>query len=98
MKSTIDLLDLARARNGGCSDYRLAQLLGVPPSGIGNYRKGRSKPANPIAARLAELCGLDAAQVICWINMERATTPADRETWKFLLSRVRPHKRPALAA
>jgi hypothetical protein len=90
LKTTIELLDIARAQNGGCSDYRLAQLLEIPPSGISNYRSGRSHPANPIAKRLGELCKLDPAEVVCWVNLERATSPEDRETWNLLLSRVRP--------
>jgi hypothetical protein len=90
MKSTIELLDLAKQVQGGISDYRLAQLLGTPPSGIGNYRAGRSRPSNAIAKRLGELCALDPAEVVCWVNLERATSPEDEETWNFILSRVRP--------
>jgi transcriptional regulator with XRE-family HTH domain len=93
MKSTIELLDIARAQNGGCSDYRLAKLLGIPNSGIANWRSGRNLPANPVAMRLAELCGLDPAEVVCWVNLERAATPEERETWNLLLSRVHAPKR-----
>lgn len=98
MKSTSELLALAKARNGDCSDYRLSKLLGIRPSAIAHYNAGRSIPANPIAARLAELCGLDPAAVICWVNIERATSPEDRETWNFMLSRVQHHEGERLAA
>lgn len=98
MKSTIELLDIARAQNGDCSDYRLAQLLGVPPQTVSNYRVGRSHPANPIAAELGRLCGLDPDQVVCWVNIERAKDDADLKTWHSLLSRVQRTRPARLAA
>jgi plasmid maintenance system antidote protein VapI len=92
MLSTIDLLDLARAHQGGVSDYRVAQLLGIKPQHISTYRHTATKPSNPVAMRLAELCDLDPAEVITWVNLERSTTPADREVWEMMLERVTPKK------
>lgn len=88
MLSTVDLLEVAKHRQGDVTDYRLAKLLGLKPSHISNYRSGRTRPENSIAMRLAELCNLDAAQVIAWVNLERATTESDREVWQMLLTRI----------
>lgn len=98
MKRTSELLAIARARNGDCTDYRLAQLLGIRPSAVAHYTHGRSLPANPIAARLAELCGLDPAAVVCWVNLERAQSDDDRQTWNLILSRVQRTKPARLSA
>jgi len=89
MLSTTDLLDLAKARAGGVSDYRLAKLLEVEQVTVSNYRTGRSQPKNPIAMRLAELCGLDAAEVVLWVNLERASSDSDRAVWQMLLARLK---------
>lgn len=98
MLSTIELLDLARERQGGCSDYRLAKLLEVEQPTMSNYRTGRSFPKNPVAMRLAELCGLDPAEVLAWVNLERAGSEGEREAWRLLLSRVEAAKALPLAA
>jgi predicted transcriptional regulator len=88
MLKTTELLDLARERQGGVSDYRLAQLLKVDQTSVSNYRTGRSSPKNPVAMRLAELCELDPAEVMTWVNIERATTPEERSAWEVMLQRV----------
>lgn len=98
MLSTIELLDLAKARAGDVSDYRIAKMLGVPPGTVSNYRVGRSRPENPIAMRLAELCGLDVVEVVAWVQLERAKSDLDRELWQLVLSRGRKPKGRALAA
>lgn len=98
VKKTTELLAIAKARHDDASDYRLAQLLGVPPQTVSSYRVGRSLPANPIAARLAELCDLDPAAVICWVNIERAQSDDDRRTWHLMLSRVQRSRPARLAA
>ncbi|MDN3923305.1 hypothetical protein [Roseateles violae] len=92
------MLDLARERQGGVSDYRIAQLLGLKPNQISMYRHTAVKPSNPVAIRLAELCDLDPATVVAWVNIERATTPEDRLAWEIILKRLAPQKRLKQAA
>ena len=88
MLSTTELLAQAKTRAGDVSDYRLAKLLGVPPATVSSYRVGRTLPANPIAMRLGELAGVDPAEAAAWVNLERASSPEDREFWEFMLQRV----------
>lgn len=88
MLTTNELLDRAREAQGGVSDYRLAKLLGVSQPRIPDYRAKRAKPANAIAARLGELCALDPQAVVCWVNIERASTEDEREFWSGMLARL----------
>lgn len=97
MFSSIELLNLARERQGGASDYRIAKLLGVPQTTVSNYRTGRSLPANPIAMRLAALAEVDPLQAVVAVNLERAGTAEEREIWQKLADRLRTPKRRKLA-
>lgn len=92
MFSAVELIDLARERQGGVSDYRIAKMLGINPNSMSNYRSGRSSPANPIAKGLAELAGVDPVEAVCAVNIERASSPEDREVWEMLLTRCQPVK------
>lgn len=98
MKSTAELMAIAKARNGGCTDYRLSKLLGVTTGAVAHYSHGRSLPATPIAARLGELCGLDPEAVVCWVNIERCSSETERKVWRSILQRVEASERLPLAA
>lgn len=88
MFSTAELLDLAKKRQGDVSDYRLAQLLKVKQPTMSRYRNGASQPENPVAMRLGELAGVDPYEAAALVNLERSTTPEDREFWTGMLQRV----------
>lgn len=88
MLSTVELLDLARHRQGDVTDYRIAKLLGISTQNVSNYRTGRAMPINRVAMRLAELAGVDPLQAVAAVNLERSTTPEDRELWSAMLERV----------
>lgn len=95
MLTTAQLLDLAKSKNE-CSDYKLAKLLGVVPSAVTNYRSGRSHPDARVSSKLAELCGLDAAQVTVWIQFERSRDDQSRAIWNLIATRL--EKAPAALA
>lgn len=88
MFSAVELLDLARQRQGGVSDYRIAQILDIRPNTLSGYRSGRALPENPIVMGLAELAGVDQAEAVLAVNLERAKTPEERQVWEMLLARV----------
>ena len=88
MLTTVEILDIARARQGGVSDYRIAQLLGLSPKNVSNYRVGRSTPVNPVAKRLGELAGIDPLEAVAMVNIERSSSKDEREVWEMMLSRV----------
>lgn len=89
MLSSLDLIDLARHRQGDVSDYRIAKLLGISTAAISGYRTGKSSPANSVAVRLAELAGIDPAHAVVSCNLERASTPEEREVWEVLAARLK---------
>lgn len=93
MFSTVELLERAKVAAGDASDYRIAQLLGVPRGTVSSYRRGISRPENPIAMRLADLCGLDPVEVVASVNLERAKSDTDRELWEMILTRCRTPRR-----
>lgn len=88
MLSTVELLDLARHRQGDVSDYRIAKLLEVGQPTVSRYRQGQSQPTNPVTMRLAELAGVDPAEAVAWVNIERANSDEDRQVWEFMLQRL----------
>jgi len=81
---TLELLDRAKVFQGVESDYRLAQLLGVHPNNISNYRTGTSFPVNSIAWKLGELAGESPALAVAGVNLDRASNPEDRRIWRSL--------------
>lgn len=88
MLSTLELLDLAKQRQGIASDYRLAQLLGVRQPTMTGYRKGRTRPDFSVCMRLGELCGLDPHKVVLWVQVDRAQTEIDRQIWREIGERL----------
>lgn len=81
---TTQMLDLARERHGIPSDYALAKRLGVDQSTVTGYRRGRTKPENPVLARLCALCEIDFAHALLWLAMERADSEETRRTWRAI--------------
>lgn len=89
MLSTIELLDLAKERQGGVTDYRISKLLGVSTQHVTHYRRNGVRPSNPIAMRLGELAGVDPVEAVIAVNLERASTDAELEVWRSLHERLK---------
>lgn len=89
MSFTQKLLDRAKKAQGIESDYRLAQVAGVAKTAVTNYRSGRNAPDDEVAARLAELAGMNPESVIAELHAERAKTPEMRALWLRMASHVR---------
>jgi transcriptional regulator with XRE-family HTH domain len=79
---TNDLLDEVREAHGLTSDYALAQLLGVGPAAISNYRRGRSQMSDDMALRVAKLLGRPPAPILAQIAAERAKDPEVAHVWR----------------
>ncbi len=97
MLTTSELLAAAKAAQGNCSYYRLARLMDVPERTMSRWSSGKNAPDDVHAARLAELAGLDPAEVVASINAERATEPAMRELWRAMAQRLHAASLAALA-
>lgn len=90
MFSAVALVELARKRQGGVSDYRIAKLLDIHPNGVSGWRHQGKLPSNPVAKGLAELAGVDPVEAVLQVNLARATTPEEREVWEMALARLAP--------
>lgn len=81
MDTTNSLLDRLAAKHGGCSDYRLAKILGIQTSAVGNYRSGRSRLGDDVALKVARELGLAPGYVLACMMAERASAPEIRKVW-----------------
>lgn len=88
MLTTADLLAAAKTAQHIPSNYRLARVLNVPDNTVQRWNTGRNKPDDEMAARLAELAGLDAGQVVASIRAERAEPGPMRDMWADVASRL----------
>lgn len=86
--ATKKYLEVLRERYGGCSDYRIAQLLGVSKSCLSRWTQGKGTIGDEPAARLADLCGLDPVEVLTEIYIERSPSKTTREYFEEVLKRT----------
>ena len=87
MRTTIELLDAAKAKIGITSDYALAKALGVSQPAVTGYRAGRRIFDDDTALAIAEILGVHPLQVIAAANAERAKTPEQRERWSGVMEK-----------
>lgn len=70
-----DLLDALKNSLDCATDSELADVLGVLPSRICNYRKGRCFPNIRLARRMARILKLQPAVLIASIRRNGARSP-----------------------
>lgn len=88
MFSIADLLDRAKARANIDTDYRLAKIISINQSALGNYRAGRSMPDERVLEQLCALSGDDVAVFAAQIQAERARTPEGKNLWSLIAARL----------
>lgn len=86
--NTVDYLQACKTRLNITSDYALAARLGVTRSGISQYQSGRNQMGDETAVRVAEILGIDPAQVLLNLAMERARTPETQAVWSGLMNKL----------
>ena len=67
MESTKQLFERLRARNNGCSDYRLAQIMDVPQTYIIRWTQQGKTMDEKYATKVAEKLDIDPAYVFACI-------------------------------
>jgi hypothetical protein len=82
------LLELLRAKHGGCTDYRLAKLLGMYPQSISTVFTAGGTLSDENALTLAELLELPPSYVIICMHLQRAKDGATRDAWQDAASKV----------
>jgi transcriptional regulator with XRE-family HTH domain len=83
--NTWDYIERVRASNGGCSDYRVAQILGISRQSMSNYKLGQRDGDEELAAKIAIELGLPAPRVIADLRLERAKAEGNTmmaEVWE----------------
>ncbi|MFL1484909.1 helix-turn-helix domain-containing protein [Marinobacter sp. LN3S78] len=88
ISATKKYLEIIRKQYGGCSDYRIAQLLDVSRSCVSRWSKGNGTIGDEPAARLADLCGLDPVEVLTEIYIERSPSETTRHYFEEVLKRT----------
>lgn len=88
MDTTKTLLERLRTKYDGCSDYRLAQILGIVKTAVSRYTKHGGGMANDVGVRLAAELGLDPAYVVACLALEREQSEAVKPIWRDLITRA----------
>ena len=86
--SVADLLERAKAHANLGSDYRLAKVLSINQSALGNYRAGRSWPNDKILTQLCALSGDDVGVVVAQVQAARAADGPVRSMWLSVAARL----------
>lgn len=77
MNSVHSLLDKAIQVCG--SRYALSKRIGVPESNLTRYASGERQITPRVAAKLADVVGMDAQRAACVAIIENEKDPAERE-------------------
>ena len=72
MLNTWSYIERLRAMHGGCSDYRIAQILGVSTQAMSNYKLGLREADDEVAMRISQALGIDARLVIANLHLNKA--------------------------
>lgn len=88
MFSVAELLERAKAHANLGSDYRLAKVLSINQSALGNYRAGRSWPNDKILTQLCALSGDDVGVVVAQVQAARAADGPVRSMWLSVAARL----------
>ena len=91
---TLEYLDAIKKKQGLTSDYQLARILELMPSNITAYRKKRRVMDDYIAARVADMLGIDSIEVIAVANSERENDPEKRSFWDKKAKTAREKREP----
>jgi len=83
------LLEAAREKLGGVTDYKLAQVMELPRARLSDYHHGRRNADAYACARLALILERDPLEVIAEVEADSAKSPARREFWAGFPSGLR---------
>lgn len=86
--ATKKYMDILRKQYNDCSNYRIAQLLGVTKGCVSRWSNGKNGMGDDAAARLADLCGLDGVEVLTELYLERSKSRATRHYFEEVLKRT----------
>lgn len=85
MDTTKSLLERLRSKYDGCSDYRLAKILGIGKTAVSRYTLHGGGMANDVGLRLADELGLPHAYVVACLALEREQSEQVRPVWQSII-------------
>lgn len=88
MSVSTDLLEVLKASQGGCSDYRVAQLLQVAQQTISKYQKEQCPLSAEKIILACEIAGEDPVEWLLKLHAEKARCTAEKDIWNGLLDRM----------
>ena len=88
MSVSIELLDALKAFNGGCSDYKAAQLIGVRQQTMSQYRSERCPLSAEKVLLICEMIGFDAVDWLLRYHRERAKCDKEKAVFDSVLARL----------
>lgn len=88
MSVSIELLDAFKAAQGGISDYRVAQIMGIQTPTMTKYRKGMAPLSPEKVLFLCETAGFDAVDWLLRLYRERAKCDKEKGIIDTLRSRA----------
>ena len=88
MKNTVETLEQIRAKNGNCSDYRLAKLMGLRPNYISLMMHKGNKMTEAHRIKAAELLNEDPEVHLIYRSIERAKKSEIKHVWQHTLERL----------
>ena len=89
MDTTKSLLERLRSKYDGCSNYRLAKLLGVSKTALHRYMLQDGGMGSEVGMRLADELGLPHAYVVACLALEREQSDQVRPVWRAIIETLR---------
>jgi transcriptional regulator with XRE-family HTH domain len=90
LSNTTDLLDKAKKLCTPQTDYRLAKTLKVSVARMSNWRRGKAHPDALACMALARHLGMEFADVLAYVEEDRARAPEAKLQWAAVLPRLLP--------
>jgi len=88
MSVSIELLDAFKAAQGGLSDYRVAEIIGVHTAMMSKYRNSRAPLSPEKVLFLCETAGFDSIDWLLRLYRERAKCDKEKNILDGLRSRT----------
>jgi hypothetical protein len=88
MFSIANLIERAKVGANIETDYRLAKVISINQSALGNYKAGRTMPDERVLSQLCALSGDDVAVMAAQIQAERARTSEGKTLWLMIAARL----------
>lgn len=86
--NSVELVERLKARHALRSNYAVAKFLGVYPSTVTSWQKGRSRMDDKLALKVAEALEMDPGEVLASLYAERTDCPEVRKVWEHVAERM----------